>query len=315
MASSRIISIGSINLDVQVRADGWPAKGKSGVGSHCQLVSGGKAANVALLARQLGAAVKLVGRVGDDPMVSRVLASLKAAGVDLSDVWQTAACLTGVAMIMTPPDGEKSILLAPNANHAWSNDDERRLGEMIRRSPAGSLVVVDFEITASVAARAMAEARAAGHRVVLDPSPPQAIPHAILAQADYVTPNSSEAGQLAGMDVHDPDSAFAAAEAIRRLGARNVLVKVSNGGCIIAGDEATARIETERVEPVDTTGAGDAFAAALAVALSENRSLLEAGRWAVAAATITVTRYGAQAAYPNRREIEAQLAQVGVQPR
>lgn len=312
MAAPQIISIGSINLDVQVRADGWPAKGKSGLGHDCLLVSGGKAANVAYLARHLGAAAQLIARVGDDPMVPHLLAPLEAMGVDLSHVKQTPGCLSGVALIMTAPDGEKSILLAPNANQTWTSEDEDHLADVIHRAPRGSVVVVDFEVSVSVAARAVEAAHAAGHHVVLDPAPPQDVPVEILAQAGYVTPDSSEAEQLAGIEVRDPDSAIAAAEAICRLGAGNVLVKLASGGCIVVGNGMTAQIETERVEPIDTTGAGDAFAATLAVALSEDRPLLEAAHWAVAAATIAVTRYGSQAAYPNRGEVEDQLARVSV---
>lgn len=315
MPPPRIISVGSINLDVQVRADGWPAKGKSGLGRDCLLVGGGKAANVAYLARYLGAAAQLIARVGDDPVVPRILAPLEELGVDLAEVRQTLDCLSGVALIMTPPDGEKSILLAPNANQAWTGEDEDGVADLIVRAPQGSVVVVDFEISVPVAARAVAAARAAGHRVVLDPAPPQNVSPEVLAQADYVTPDSNEAEQLSGIEIHDARAAFAAAEAIHRLGAGNVLVKLGTGGCVIVGDDTTAQIEAEPVEPYDTTGAGDAFAATLAVALLENRPLLEAACWAVAAATVAVTRYGSQAAYPTRREVEDQLARVSVRRR
>lgn len=315
MLPPQIISVGSINLDVQVRADRWPAKGGSGLADDCLMVSGGKAANVAYLARSLGAAAQLIARVGDDPMVPRLLAPLEDLGVDLSEVRQTANCLSGVALIMTPPDGKKSILMAPNANHAWTSEDADRLSNLIGRAPHDSVIVVDFEISPSLAGRVITAAYDAGHRVVLDPSPPQAIPQPTFALVDYVTPNSTEAEQLTGIEVRDRDTAFAAAEAIHRLGSTNVLVKLATGGCVVVNSGTATEIETVPVEPTDMTGAGDAFAAALAVALLENRPLLEAARWAVAASAIAVTRYGAQAAYPNRRELENQLMRVRVSAR
>jgi ribokinase len=314
MPEPRILSIGSINLDVQVRAPGWPERGGAGLASDCRLAGGGKAANVAYLARRLGVPAQLIGGVGDDPMVGRLLELLRGVDADLSEVLATPGCLTGVALIMTPPDGKKLILLAPNANRAWEAEDAPRVAATVRRAPAGSIVVVDFEITVDVAAAAVEAAHVAGLRVIVDPAPASDVPPSSLSQADYVTPDAEEARQLTGITARDADNALAAARALRDRGVRTAIVKRSGGGCAVVGPDVTASIEPEPVKAIDTNGAGDAFAATLAVALLEGRSILDAARHAVAAAGLTTTRYGAQASFPDRRELEEHATRINTRP-
>ncbi|MBX5493005.1 MAG: bifunctional hydroxymethylpyrimidine kinase/phosphomethylpyrimidine kinase [Chloroflexi bacterium] len=303
----QIISLGSINVDFQVRAACWPNPGETLLGSEFLLIGGGKAANVAYLARRLGAPARLVGRVGDDSLRVVALRPLQAAGVDLTHTRSVVGCCTGMALIVVRPDGEKAIILAPNANMAWSDQDAEAVAVAVAEASPGSVLVADLEVPGSIVRRAVEAARHAGHTVVLDPSPAEALAADLCPAIDYLTPNAGEAEELTGIAVRSVEDAFRAGEILHARGVRVVLVKLREGGCALVSAARREYLPAPRVEVVDKTGAGDAFAGALGVALLEGQSEREAGRFAVAAATLAVTRYGSQPAYPGRAELEELL--------
>ena len=306
--SRSLLSLGSINADFQVRVDEPPGRAELLAGHDLRRLSGGKAANVAVLARRLGHEARLFGRIGDDDLAEQVLAPLRAAGVDLSGVRQRSGDGTSVAMIIVPPDGKKRIVAANRANFDFDAADIEAVEHGIAAADAGSVLVVDYEITPLAASRAIAAARARGLRVVIDPSPPGAVDKADLAQATALTPNESEALALTGIKGNGPDAILDAAHALARLGPPLVCIKLDDGGCLVRHGGRSWHQRAAPAKVVDATGAGDAFTAAFALALLERRDVAEAARRAVAAAELAVAAYGAQPSYPDRARWEARLA-------
>lgn len=311
MAHGIILSLGSINVDFQLRVQRWPGPGETLLGDHFLMDAGGKGANVALVARRLGADARLIARVGADVLAEQAMRHLRAAGVDLSATQAAQGAATGVAMIVVRPDGNKTILMAANANESWDQVDIDRVVDTVREAPAGSVLVADLEIPPAIVRRAAEAARAAGHRVILDPSPTDRADQDLCRLADYLTPNAGEAQRLTGIPVRSPEDGFRAADALRQRGAAAALVKLLNGGCVLVGERIREHVAPLQVDVVDKSGAGDAFAGALGVALLEGRPEQEAAKFAMGAAGYVVTRYGSQAAYPTREELERFLSQFG----
>lgn len=302
-----ILSLGSANADFQLRVDRRPEISETLVGRDFLCAGGGKAANVAAFARKLGLGARLFAHVGDDDLAERALAPLRAVDVDLAGVAVVPGCATGVAMITVPPDGQKGIVLSPNANDDWTEHTAATVTQLIEDSPSGSVLVVDCEIPVFVVERAAEAAGRRGLSIILDPSPADRVTEPLIASARVVVPNGAEAETLTGVACRDVRSA---AEAGRRLldrGADAACVKLDEGGCVLVAGDASTHIPGAPVEVVDTTGAGDAFAGALAVACAEGHPLPEAARFAAAAAHRTVAGYGSQAALPTRDQIEEML--------
>ena len=300
MSEKQIISLGSTNVDFQVRTERWPAVGETLPAGDFLMAGGGKAANVAYLARRLEVPARLLARLGDDVLAEHALAPLRALGVNIDATRQVPGQATGVALIAVHSDGNKTILLATNANDAWSDEDDERVAAVIDGAADGSVLVADLEIPAHIVQRAVHTARGRGLRVVVDPSPAARMDPALYPAIDYLVPNHHEAEQLTGVRVHDVDSAMDAAERLVAGGVGTALVKLGDGGCAVVGPDVRAHVPSSHPRPVDKTGAGDAFAGALGVAVLEGRDPLEAARLAVACADLAVTHYGSQAAYPDR---------------
>jgi len=308
--SSFVLSLGSINVDFQVRADGWPEQSETSIAGDFLMASGGKGANVAFIASRLGASARLVGRVGDDPLADVALAPLGRAGIDLSRVARSPHTPTGVSMIVVKQDGDKTIVLAPNANMSWEPGAERDVREAVQSAPEGAIVAVDLEIPPALARAGLQAARARGLTTVLDPSPGDAVTDELLALADYVTPNSRETERLTGIQARSEADAIAAGRKLLQRGVRAACVKLSDGGVVCVSGDGSQTVRSPRVEVVDKTGAGDAFAGALCTLLGEGRPLRECLRGAVAASALALTRYGSQAAYPSREKLDGFLPQV-----
>lgn len=305
MPEPLLLSLGSINADFQVRTPRPLQAGETLTGENFTALGGGKAANVALLARQLGHSAALFGRVGDDTLRHQALHPVQAAGVALEGVTIAPDAATAVAMIAVPPDGHKSIVLAGNANDCWDDAARARLLAAIHDAPSGSVLSVDLEISPEVARQAVRQARARGLTVLLDPAPAIRAEDALLAQCHALTPDAREAAELTGMDIRSVQSAAKAARQLARLGPELVCIKRRDGGCVVAQPGRTWRIDPVPVEVVDATGAGDAFTGALAVALLERMPAARAVRFATAASHLAVTQWGSHLPEAPRPAIEA----------
>ena len=290
-----------------MRVEHAPDTGQIAPATDFVRLSGGKAANVAFLARRLGLSAQLLGCVGDDELAEQALAPLRAAGIGLDHVSRAEGCATAVSMIAVLPDGKKSIVLAENANLAWSEAAKRRCLAAIEAAPPDSLLVADYEVPADLVSAAVAAARRRGFPVVIDPSSAERAEKAVLGQALAVTPNPAEAGTLAGLTVDGAESAAKAARRFAEWGVKLACVKLPDGGCVAASESRLVMVPPVTVPVVDSTGAGDAFAGALAVALAEKQRPFDAVCFAVASSHVAVTGYGSQPAYPTRSQIDALL--------
>jgi ribokinase len=299
-----VLSLGSVNADFHMRVDRAVEAGGTQLAHDFIRLGGGKAANVAFLACRLGVPARLLGRVGDDELREQALEPLRAVGIDLRHVSTAQGCATGVAMIAVAPDGKKTIVLAANANDAWGEADAQAVVSAIRNAPAGSILVADCEIPAPIVNQAVEAARSRGIPVVIDPSPADRVEPRMLANAIAVTPNPSEAEGLTGIKVDGPRAAAEAARRLAGLGVGLVCQKLADGGCLVAHQGCLTLVPPVPVPPVDSTGAGDAFAGALAIALLERRPPTDAACFAVAAASLAVTAYGSQPAYPTRQRVD-----------
>ena len=308
-----ILSVGSINVDFLFSVERSLCPGETLLAQGFLRTSGGKAPNRAVQACRLGASARLLGCVGDDELAQFALAGPAAAGVDIAAVAVTGP--TGVSAILVEESGEKSIVLAANANDAWPSDYSTRVAEAMTSPPSRSVLACDFEVTPGAPGDAIRAAAQRGLTVVVDPSPADRADPQLWADVDHVTPNAKEAAGLTEMTV---DSATTAAGAGRKLVQQGVgvaYVKLPNGGCVVVqADGADLLYDAPEVQEVDATGAGDSFAGALAVALAEGRSPADAALWAVAAASCSVRQRGSQESYAGRDEVEQLVSQVRRRP-
>ncbi len=308
MSEPVLLSLGSINADFQMQLDRPLGSAETLPAHRFTRLSGGKAANRAFLARRLGVPAWLLGRVGDDDLREQALGILGERGVDLAGVSTAPGCATAFSVIAVPHDGKKGILLAGNANDSWDDAAVQSAADRVAAAPAGSVLSVDYEVPAGVVRRAAEAARARGVALVVDPSWPDRVEREVLAGALAVAPNAEEAEALVGVKAADPASAAEAARRLAALGPRLAFVKLEDGGCVLAeAGGAVTHIPPVEVPVVDTTGAGDAFTGALAVALLERKPARDAALFAVAASHAAVSAWGSQPAYPDRARIEALL--------
>ncbi|TRX73657.1 PfkB family carbohydrate kinase [Pseudomonas mangiferae] len=299
-----LLSLGSINADFQVRVEAAPGSQETLLAHDFRRLPGGKAANTAYLGARFGHRSLLLGRVGDDELAEQALAPLRQAGVDVSGVSQAAGAATAVSMIMVPPDAKKVIVLANNANDQWDEAACARALARLDDLQGPACLVLDYEVPAWVVRRALDRAARIGIAVVLDPSFPERLEHDLLPRMGALTPNVEEAAALLGERL---DSLERIAQGARRLGDAGVdivCIKLADGGCVVVEEGRATLIPPREVEPVDTTGAGDAFTGTFAIARLEGRAPLEAAAWGVAASSLAVTAYGSQGAYAGRDQVE-----------
>ncbi len=297
---------GSLNLDYVAFAPRVPGPGETVPGTRFAMHAGGKGANQAFAAARLGAPVRLIGRVGRDSQGDWLVAQLRAGGVDVSGVSRHDTETTGVALIVVDQAGENSITVVAGANGTLTPEDVAASGGF-----AGARVVLlQLETPIPTVLAAARQARDVGAVVVLDPAPARPLPDELVGLVDYLTPNESELGALCGV-APGPLSRSDAARLARRLvdrGAPRVVVKLGAAGALLVEATSEHWWPAFEVEAVDTTAAGDAFNAALGVAVAEGVPLVEAGRFATAAAGCSVTCKGAQASMPDRGAVQTLLA-------
>jgi ribokinase len=300
-----VVVVGKANVDYLARGPALPGPGEGVNGDAFQEACGGKGANQAVGAARLGARVALVARVGSDARGELVLAALRADKVDASHVTRDPQAHTGVALCQVDAAGNKQILSAQGANSRLTAAHIEEAADALRSC---RVLLCQLGVPFEAFSAAVHIARAAGAKVVLDPAPGFPLADEVLGALDVVRPNAIEAEALTGIKVIDRDSARAAAQQLVARGAKAAAVQAGKHGDVLiwAGGEIwLPRFEVKRV---DATGAGDAFASALAVCLAENRPLPEAGRFASAAAAIATMRLGAQASLATRAQVEALIA-------
>ncbi len=296
-----VLVVGSSNTDMVIRVARVPRPGETVLGGEFSMAAGGKGANQAVAAARAGGRVRLVARVGDDVFGERAVRGFEADGIDVRFVARDGRAPSGVALINVAADGENSISVASGANALLSPDDVRRAEEAF---DGADVLLLQLETPLETVRAAAAMASERGVPVILNPAPASPLDDDLLRRVAVLTPNESEAEQLAGIRVAGEDGAAEAAAALRARGPRFVVVTLGEKGCYAAGNDFEGFVPAFPVRAVDTTAAGDVFNGALAVALAEKRPVGEALRFASAAAAISVTRPGAQPSAPARAAIE-----------
>jgi ribokinase len=295
--NGQVVVLGSVNADLVLRCAALPLPGETVHGRDFRTLPGGKGANQAIAAARLGASVAFIGCVGDDDFGRSAQFVLAGEGVDTTHLHVVAGTATGVAMILVDDAGQNSIALAAGANAALTTEHVDAAASLFE---GAALFVCQLESPLDVVRHAIGRARAAGVPVLLNPAPAQALPVALLADVDVLVPNETEAALLVGADL-DPT---AAAARLRALGPATVLLTLGADGLQIDSDGLVQRVPAPATGPVvDTTGAGDTFIGAFAVARVEGASVAAAAAFAQKAAALSVTRPGAVGGMPYRHEV------------
>ena len=295
---THIVVLGSTNMDLVTYVEKAPQRGETVTGREFRTIPGGKGANQAIAAARAGATVSMIGAVGDDAFGARLRSTLEHSGVD-TDLLRTVEGPSGTAHIVVDDKGGNSIVVIPGANgtvdHLVPGDDA-----LIASADA---LLLQLEVPLAAVLAGARAARAHGIRTILTPAPAQPLPPELLAATDLLVPNEHEATTLTGRT----DPAAAATALLDQV--PEVVVTLGSAGSLYAARGADPLVvPAPQVTAVDSTGAGDTFVGALAVALTEGRPMRSALAWAGAAAALSVQRPGASASMPCRPEIEAQFA-------
>jgi len=293
-----IVVVGSLNMDLVVNVNDFPQVGETKLGESISYLSGGKGANQAVGCARLGARVSMVGAVGSDAFGKQIISQLEQEGIDVSGVKQIDDVATGVASIIhTPVDN--SIIIVAGANGRVTPHD---VYEQRQKIAAADVLLVQLEIPVDAVQEALRIAKAAGVLTILNPAPAQKLPLELLQLADYMTPNEIEFQQLSGKSLDTPQYREVAADYCDKLGS-SLLITRGPAGAILYDQGAWAEAAAPKVVVKDTTGAGDCLNAAFATMLAYGKNSDEALRLAVHAASISVTRYGAQDGMPTLKEL------------
>ncbi len=295
---AEILVVGSLNADLVVRAPHFPAPGETITGEDLATIPGGKGANQAVAAARLGASVAMIGCVGADAFGATLLENLKQNHIDSRGVRRAGASATGTAIIVVDANGENSIVLSPGANARVVNKDIKP------EAMAGvKLLLLQLEIPVEAVMHAARVAKEQGVRVLLNPAPAREIPDELLKSADYLLPNETELGLLAGRKITDAASLEKAADLLLRRGASNVIVTLGEKGALIVNKSGKRHVPAYNVRPVDTTAAGDAFIGGMAFALLNRKSLQNAVKYGCACGALATTKFGAQPSLPTAQDV------------
>jgi ribokinase len=302
---SRVLVVGSANVDIAITVLRLPRPGETVSDGTLLVNHGGKGANQAVAARRLGADVRFLACLGADAAGRDVRAALEREGVDVSGVVVSPAAATGTAVVVVDAAGRNQIAVAPGANRALTVEHLT-----VRQDDFTWADVVLCQLETPIDTVRWVLDRARRHRVitVLNPAPVPDRALDVWDLLDYVTPNAGEAERLSGIAGTDPDGVRRAAAALRGRGARTVVVTLGDEGALACHADGWLQVPAFPVDAVDTTAAGDAFNAGLAVAVGEGRGLRDALRFASAAAGLTCTHRGAQPSLPVRNEVERLLS-------
>lgn len=297
----RVAVLGSLNMDLVMEVERLPRPGETVPGRGFARYPGGKGNNQAIAAARLGAEVRLFGRVGQDRYGEELLQVAQGAGVDTSGVEALAGEATGVALILVGPDGQNMIGYAPGANGRVDEEYAQRILPWLREV---DVLLLQLEVPLPPLALILRRLPPDRPLVVLDPAPARDLSPLPLARVDYLTPNREELAVLIGGRAVDQGELVRAGQELLSTGVRNLVIKADRDGAYLAESGGVTRFPAYRVQAVDTTAAGDAFNAALAVSLAEGKGPYEAIGFANAAAALTVTRKGAASSLPTKPEVQ-----------
>lgn len=300
MKKAPILVIGSSNTDMVIKSPHLPAPGETILGGTFFMAAGGKGANQAVAAARLGGKVTLIAKLGNDIFGQQALDLFKKERLDINAVIVDKKAASGVALINVDDKGENCIAVASGANANLLPADLKKSKSLIE---SASIVLMQLETPLETIWYAASIAAAKDKTVILNPAPACNLPDELYQYISIITPNEHEAGMLAGIDVRSVGDAKKACEILHAKGVATVIITLGAKGALIYHQNKFQQVNAPKVKAVDTTAAGDVFNGALAVALAENKNIKEAVQFACKAASIAVTRLGAQASAPYRKEL------------
>jgi ribokinase len=298
---SQIIVIGSSNTDMVIKTSKFPVPGETILGGEFFMFSGGKGANQAVAAARMGAEVVLICKTGNDIFGQRSIDEFKKEGIITQYIQKDFNKTSGTALILVDEKGENEIVVAPGANETLTEIDIQ-VAEKVMASAA--IMLLQLEIPLASVLFAAKKGYEAGIKVILNPAPAQKLPNEIFPCLYCITPNETEAEILTGIKVNDIISAAEAAAVLLQAGVQNVIITLGPQGAFFRNNNTGILIKAPVVKPVDTTAAGDVFNGVLAVEIASGAAWETAITTACKAASISVTRMGAQASMPYRTELD-----------
>ncbi len=302
MHQSSIVIIGSSNTDMVIKSSHLPAPGETILGGTFFMNAGGKGANQAVASARLGGQIIFITKVGEDIFGKQTVDLLKKESIDTSTILTDKNLPSGIALITVDEKGENCIAVASGANAALSQDDIKKFETNIE---SASIVLMQLETPVETIEYAASVAAKNNIKIILNPAPARLLSDSLLKNISIITPNEKEAEMLTGIVVHDISSAEKAALVLHKKGIDTVIITLGARGALLFDKEKFSLIDSPKVMAIDTTAAGDVFNGALAVALSENKTMIDAVKFACTAASISVTRLGAQSSAPYRKEIDS----------
>ena len=301
---TRITIIGSANTDFIMKVPHLPALGETVTDCDFMQTFGGKGANQAVAAARAGGNVGFIGGLGTDAFGQQIRANLERDGINTTEIVTAKEQPTGSALIMFDHQGDNYISVAPGANYALKPEHIELYADTIRES---AIIVMQMEIPVSVIRRVLEVAEEAETPVLFNFAPVRTLELPVSSAMTYLVINELEAEALTGLTVRDTQQAETAAAKLLTSGSGGIFITLGAQGCVAANRDRIFHVPAFPVTPVDTTAAGDVFCGALAVAIVEGKTLTESVRFSSAAASLSVTRMGAQPSIPTRAEIEAFL--------
>ena len=297
---NKIIVIGSSNTDMVIKSKRLPAPGETILGGTFLMNPGGKGANQAVAASRLGGNVTFVTKTGNDIFGSEAKQLFDKEKINTRFIIKDEKNPSGVALINVDENGENSIVVASGSNGTLSAYD---IYDEVFKTEPSDIFLMQLEIPVSTVEFVAEKASDNGNRVILNPAPARQLSDDLLKCLYLITPNETEAELLTGIKVHDISSAEKAALYLQDKGIKNVIITMGASGAYVLTGKISSMITVIPVKAIDTTAAGDVFNGALAVAISEGKEIVDAVTFANKAASISVTRMGAQASAPYRKEI------------
>ena len=304
-----IVVVGSLNIDLVAYAQRVPNAGETVIGERFQMGFGGKGANQAVMAARLGGRVSMVGALGEDVYAGMTFENLERQHVDATHVARVDAS-SGVAPIWVEPDGTNRIIVVPGAN---DRVDPEAAAAAVRSLDGVRVVIGQLEIPQGVTTAAFRAGREVGATTILNPAPAAELDADLLDSSDWLIPNETEFAILARVASFDPDDDAALVRYARSLGPRLAITLGARGAAVVSRDGTVARVPTEPVKAVDTTGAGDAFVGAFAFGLAAGLDELRAVRLGILCASDSVTRRGTQSSFASREEAAALLSRASAE--
>ena len=300
MGLSKIIVVGSANTDMVVKAKTLPLPGETILGGEFFMNAGGKGANQAVAAARLGGDVLLVAKVGDDIFGKQTIEGLQKEKINTSFIFIDKTAPSGTALINVNAQGENCIVVAPGANANLLPADIAKVKGM----EAAQILLMQLEIPIATIEQVAKNAKQNHQKMIINPAPAQKLSDELLNGLFLLTPNETEASILTGIHVVDEATAAEAANIFLTKGVQNVIITLGKQGAYFQNNEEHFLVAAPIVQALDTTAAGDTFSGAIAVAITEDKSWKQSIEFAVKAASIAVTRLGAQASVPYRNEID-----------